>query len=95
MKYIKVFESFSKVNESSKRNVEDLIKKLKKDPSKWASLKKQYLAIVTEDFYVKANESPEVFISMKELNKYYPGWTIEEYKEVYVALEGKLPKDVK
>ena len=95
MKYIKIFESFSKVNESSKRNVEDLIKKLKKDPSKWASLKKQYLSIVTEDFYVKANESPEVFISMKELDKYYPGWTIEEYKEVYVALEGKLPKDAK
>ena len=33
--------------------------------------------------------------AMKELSKYYPGWTIDEFKEVYLAVEGELPKDVK
>ena len=58
-------------------------------------MKKQYLGIITEDFYVKAKDSPEVFISMKELSEYYPGWTIDEYKQVYLTMEGELPKNVK
>ncbi len=97
MKYLKIFESFSKINEKNinKRNVENTIDKFKKDAGSWNSVKMQYLGIITEDFYVKAKSSPEVFISMKELSKYYPGWTIDEFKEVYLAVEGELPKNVK
>lgn len=97
MKYLKIFESFSKINEefTNKRNVENTIEKYKKDPRSWNSVKLQYLGIITEDFYVKANKNLEVYVSMKELRKYYPGWTIDEFKEVYLAVEGELPKDVK
>jgi hypothetical protein len=96
MKYLKIFESFSKVNEKiSERKIEDVINKFKKDSYNWNIAKRQFIGVITEDFYVKANESPEVFISMKELREFYPNWTTDDFKEVYLALEGELPKNVK
>jgi hypothetical protein len=31
--------------------------------------------------------------AMEELEQYYPNWTIEDFKEVYLAMEGELPEE--
>ena len=30
---------------------------------------------------------------MEELKEYYPNWGIEDFKEVYLAMEGELPEE--
>jgi len=30
-------------------------------------------------------------MALKEIEEYYPNWTIEDFEEVYLAMEGELP----
>jgi len=32
-------------------------------------------------------------MALKELEEFYPNWTIEDFKEVYIAMEGELPEE--
>ena len=32
-------------------------------------------------------------MALKELEEFYPNWTIEDFKEVYLAMEGELPEE--
>ena len=83
MKHIKLFESFSKIYENSgEKTTEEVIDGYKKTPGLWNMARDQYYYIITGDEY-----------TMKELEQYYPNWTIEDFKEVYLAMEGELPEE--
>jgi len=31
--------------------------------------------------------------ALEEIQEYYPNWTIEDFKEVYLAMENELPEE--
>lgn len=83
MKHIKLFESFSKIYENSGvKTKEEVIAKYQQMPGLWNMARDQYYNIITGDEY-----------TMEELKDYYPNWTIEDFKEVYLAMEGELPEE--
>ena len=83
MKHLKQFESFSKILENSnEQTTEQVIDKYKQTPALWNWARNQYYNIITGDQF-----------TMKELEKYYPNWTIEDFKKVYLAMEGELPEE--
>ena len=83
MKHIKLFESFSKIYENNvEKTTEEVIARYKQTPGLWNMAKDQYYNIITGDEY-----------TMEELKEYYPNWTIEDFKEVYLAMEGELPEE--
>ena len=80
MKNLKTFESFSKIYESSgEKTTEEVIAKYQQMPG---MAKNQYYYVITGDEY-----------TMEELKEYYPNWTVDDFKEVYLAMEGELPED--
>lgn len=82
MKNLKKFESFSRFNENSgNKTTQEVIEKYKQTPSLWNMARDQYYNVIT------GSE-----MALKEIEEYYPNWTIEEFKEVYLALEGELPE---
>lgn len=84
MKHIEKFESFSRVYESSvEKTTEEVIARYKQMPSLWDMAKDQYYNIITGDEY-----------TMEELKHFYPNWTVDDFKEVFMAMEGELPEDV-
>ena len=83
MKHLKQFESFSKIWESSDTfTPEEAIEIYSENRWKWDRARNQYYEIITGDQF-----------TMKELEKYYPNWTIEDFKKVYLAMEGELPEE--
>ncbi len=83
MKNIKTFESFSKIYENSgEKNTQKVINRYKQIPGLWNMVRDQYYNIIIGDKYL-----------MEELKEYYPNWTIEDFKEVYLAMEGELPEE--
>jgi len=83
MKHLKQFESFSKILENnSEKTTEQVIEKYKQMPSLWNMARDQYYDIIIGDQF-----------TMKELEEYYPNWTVEDFKEVYLAMEGELPEE--
>ena len=82
MKNLKKFESFSRFNENSgNKTTQEVIEKYKQTPSLWNMARDQYYNVIT------GSE-----MALKEIEEYYPNWTIEDFKEVYLALEGELPE---
>jgi hypothetical protein len=76
-------ESFSKIYENSgEKTTQEVIEKYKQMPGLWNMARDQYYNIIIGYEY-----------SMEELKEYYPNWTIEDFKEVYLALEGELPEE--
>ena len=81
MKILKKFESFSRVNENSDvKTTQEVIEKYKEMPGLWNMARDQYYNVIT------GNE-----MALKEIEEFYPNWTIEVLKEVYLAMEGELP----
>ena len=81
MKILKKFESFSRVNENSDvKTTQEVIEKYKKMPGLWNMARDQYYNVITGDE-----------MELKEIEEFYPNWTIEDFKEVYLAMEGELP----
>ena len=82
MKILKKFETFSRFNENSgNKTTQEVIEKYKQTPSLWNMARDQYYNVIT------GSE-----MALKEIEEYYPNWTIEDFKEVYLALEGELPE---
>jgi hypothetical protein len=76
-------ESFSKIYENSgEKTTEEVIAKYQQMPGLWNMAKDQYYNVIT------GSE-----MALKELEEFYPNWTIEDFKEVYLALEGELPEE--
>ena len=83
MKHIKQFGSFSKLYENSGvKTTEEVIANYKKEPRLWMMAVDQYYNVITG-----------VQGAMEEIEQYYPNWTIEDFKEVYLAIEGELPEE--
>ena len=83
MKHIKKFESFSRVYESSgEKTTEEVIEKYQQMPGLWNMARDQYYNLITGDEY-----------TMEELKEFYPNWTVDDFKKVYLAMEGELPED--
>ena len=83
MKHIKLFESFSKIYENSgEKTTEEVIAKYQQIPGLWNMARDQYYNVIT------GSE-----MALKELEEFYPNWTIEDFKEVYLAMEGELPEE--
>ena len=83
MKHLKQFESFSKIYENSgEKTTEEVIARYKQTPAMWDMAKNQYYYVITGDEY-----------TMEELIEFYPNWTVDDFKEVYLAMEGELPQD--
>ena len=83
MKNLKTFESFSKIYESSgEKTTEEVIAKYQQMPGMWDMAKNQYYYVITGDEY-----------TMEELKEFYPNWTVDDFKKVYLAMEGELPED--
>jgi hypothetical protein len=83
MKHIKQFGSFSKLYENSGvKTTEGVIDNYKKEPRLWMMAVDQYYNVITG-----------VQGAMEEIEQYYPNWTIEDFKEVYLAMEGELPEE--
>ena len=83
MKHINLFESFSKIYENSgEKTTEEVIAKYQQMPGLWNMAKDQYYNVVL------GSE-----MALKELEEFYPNWTIEDFKEVYLAMEGELPEE--
>jgi hypothetical protein len=81
MKNLKKFESFSRFNENSgNKTTQEFIEKYKQTPSLWNMARDQYYNVIT------GSE-----MALKEIEEYYPNWTIEDFEEVYLAMEGELP----
>jgi len=81
MKNLKKFESFSRFNENSgNKTTQEVIEKYKQTPSLWNMARDQYYNVIT------GSE-----MALKEIEEYYPNWTIEDFEEVYLAMEGELP----
>ena len=53
-----------------------------KEPRLWMMAVDQYYNVITG-----------VQGAMEEIEQYYPNWTIEDFKEVYLAMEGELPEE--
>ena len=82
MKKLKKFETFSRVNENSgDKTTQEVIEKYKQMPGLWNMARDQYYNVIT------GSE-----MALKELEEFYPNWTIEDFKEVYLAMEGELPE---
>jgi len=82
MRKLKKFESFSRVNENSgDKTTQEVIEKYKQMPGLWNMARDQYYNVIT------GSE-----MALKELEEFYPNWTIEDFKEVYLAMEGELPE---
>jgi len=82
MKILKKFESFSRVNENSgNKTTQEVIEKYKQMPGLWNMARDQYYNVIT------GSE-----MALKEIEEFYPNWTIEDFKEVYIAMEGELPE---
>jgi hypothetical protein len=76
-------ESFSKIYENSgEKTTEEVIAKYQQMPGLWNMAKDQYYNVIT------GSE-----MALKELEEFYPNWTIEDFKEVYLALEGEIPEE--
>ena len=83
MRNLKKFESFSRFNENSgNKTTQEVIEKYKQTPSLWNMARDQYYNVIT------GSE-----MALKEIEEYYPNWTIEDFKEVYLAMEGELPEE--
>jgi hypothetical protein len=83
MKHIKQFGSFSKLYENSgPKTTEQVIDNYKKEPRLWMMASDQYYNVITG-----------VQGALEEIEQYYPNWTIEDFKEVYLAMEGELPEE--
>ena len=83
MKHIKQFGSFSKLYENSgPKTTEQVIVNYKKEPRLWMMASDQYYNVITG-----------VQGALEEIEQYYPNWTIEDFKEVYLAMEGELPEE--
>jgi tRNA splicing endonuclease len=81
MKILKKFESFSRVNENSGvKTTQEVIEKYKEMSGLCNMARDQYYNAIT------GNE-----MALKEIEEFYPNWTIEDFKEVYLAMEGELP----
>ena len=50
-------------------------------PGLWNMARDQYYNVIT------GSE-----MALKEIEEFYPNWTIEDFKEVYIAMEGELPE---
>lgn len=82
MKVLKKFESFSRFNENSgNKTTQEVIEKYNQMPGLWNMARDQYYNVIT------GSE-----MALKELEEFYPNWTIEDFKEVYIAMEGELPE---
>lgn len=82
MRKLKKFESFSRVNENSgDKTTQEVIEKYKQMPGLWNMARDQYYNVIT------GSET-----ALKEIEEFYPNWTIEDFKEVYLAMEGELPE---
>lgn len=82
MRKLKKFESFSRVNENSgDKTTQEVIEKYKQMPGLWNMARDQYYNVIT------GSE-----MALKEIEEFYPNWTIEDFKEVYLAMEGELPE---
>ena len=82
MKVLKKFESFSRFNENSgNKTTQEVIEKYNQMPGLWNMARDQYYNVIT------GSE-----MALKELEEFYPNWTIEDFKEVYLAMEGELPE---
>ena len=83
MRKLKKFESFSRVNENSgDKTTQEVIEKYKQMPGLWNMARDQYYNVIT------GSE-----MALKEIEEFYPNWTIEDFKEVYLAIEGELPEE--
>jgi hypothetical protein len=82
MKILKKFETFSRFNENSgNKTTQEVIEKYNQMPGLWNMARDQYYNVIT------GSE-----MALKELEEFYPNWTIEDFKEVYLAMEGELPE---
>jgi len=82
MKILKKFESFSMINENSgDKTTQEVIEKYKQMPGLWNLARDQYYNVIT------GSE-----MALKEIEDFYPNFTIEDFKEVYLAMEGELPE---
>ena len=82
MRKLKKFESFSRVNENSgDKTTQEVIEKYKQMPGLWNMARDQYYNVIT------GSE-----MALKEIEEFYPNWTIEDFKEVYLAMEGERPE---
>jgi hypothetical protein len=80
MKHLKQFESFSKVWESNEaKTTENVIKNYKENPKLWMMASNDYYNIITGE-------------GDDQIKSLYPNWTLEDFKEVYLAMEGELPE---
>ena len=77
MKYLKQFESFSE-----SKTTKDVIAKYQQMPGLWNMAKDQYYNVIL------GSES-----ALDEIKEFYPNWTIDDFKEVYLAMEGELPEE--
>ena len=78
MKHIKQFESFSKLYENSGvKTTEEVIANYKKEPRLWMMASNDYYNIITGE-------------GDDQIKSLYPNWTLEDFKEVYLAMEGEL-----
>ena len=81
MKILKKFKSFSMVNENSgHKTTQEVIERYKKMPGLWNMARDQYYNVIS------GSE-----MALKEIEEFYPNWTIEDFEEVYLAMEGELP----
>lgn len=82
MKILKKFETFSRFNENSgNKTTQEVIEKYKQMPGLWNMARDQYYNVIT------GSE-----MALKEIEEFYPNFTIEDFKEVYLAMEGELPE---
>jgi len=83
MKHLKQFESFSKIYENSgEKTPEQVIARYKETPALWNMARDQYYNVISGSRG-----------ALEEIQEYYPNWTIEDFKEVYLAMEGELPEE--
>lgn len=88
LKYLQTFERFTQQNypklweSSGSKTVKEVIENYKKEPRLWMMAVDQYYNVITG-----------VQGAMEELEQYYPNWTIEDFKQVYLAIEGELPQE--
>ena len=85
MKILKKFETFSTApiikDLPNKRSTQEVIEKYNQMPGLWNMARDQYYNVIT------GSE-----MALKEIEEFYPNWTIEDFKEVYIAMEGELPE---
>lgn len=70
------------INENSgDKTTQEVIEKYKQMPGLWNLARDQYYNVIT------GSE-----MALKEIEEFYPNFTIEDFKEVYLAMEGELPE---